>query len=85
LAVLWVRIQPVVFNALINELLITRKEVANIIFFDKQFLYRKKFVNPNPGGLVANMTYKTQNCCDKFIIHKKLKKFAILHKKAFCV
>jgi hypothetical protein len=27
-------------------------------------------VNPNPGGLVANMTSKTQNCCDKFIIHK---------------
>ncbi len=28
-------------------------------------------LNPNPGGLVANMTSKTQNCCDKFIIYKK--------------
>ncbi len=32
--------------------------------------------NPNPGGLVANKTSKTQNCCDKFIIHQKsLKNF----------
>jgi len=36
--------------------------------------------NPNPGGLVANMTSKAQNCCDKFIIHKKnCTKFVILH------
>jgi hypothetical protein len=26
------------------------------------------------------MTSKAQNCCVKFIIHKKLKKFVILHK-----
>ncbi len=38
-------------------------------------------LNPNPGGLVANMTSKTQNCCDKFIIHQKsFEKFIILHK-----
>jgi hypothetical protein len=36
-------------------------------------------VNPNCGGLVANMTFKTQNCCDKFIIHK-LKNGYILYK-----
>jgi hypothetical protein len=29
-----------------------------------------RWLNPNPGGLVANMTSKTQNCCDKFIIHQ---------------
>jgi hypothetical protein len=31
------------------------------------------YINPNPGGLVANtgMTSKTQNCCDKFIIHQQ--------------
>jgi hypothetical protein len=40
-----------------------------------------RWLNPNPGGLVAKVTSKTQNCCDKFIIHKKnLKKFLILHK-----
>jgi hypothetical protein len=33
------------------------------------------FFNPNPGGLVANMTSKILNCFLKFIIHnKKLKK-----------
>ncbi len=37
-------------------------------------------INPNPGGLVANVTSKTKNCCDKFIIHKKVNKFVILHK-----
>jgi hypothetical protein len=36
-------------------------------------------INPNPGGLVANMTSKTQKCYDKFIIHQKnFKKFVIL-------
>ncbi len=31
-------------------------------------------LNPNPGGLVANMTSKPKKCCEKFIIHKsKLK------------
>jgi hypothetical protein len=37
-------------------------------------------LNPNPGGLVANMTSKTQNCCDKFIIYfkKTEKAFVIL-------
>jgi hypothetical protein len=34
------------------------------------------FFNPNPGGFVANMTSKTQNCYDKFIVPKKTwKKF----------
>jgi hypothetical protein len=28
--------------------------------------------NPNPGGLVENMTSKTQNCYDEFIIPKKI-------------
>jgi hypothetical protein len=37
-------------------------------------------LNPNPGGLVAKMTSKTQNCCDKFIIHKKIENFLIFHK-----
>jgi hypothetical protein len=32
------------------------------------------YINPNPCGLVANMTSKTQNCYDKFIIHKKIVK-----------
>jgi hypothetical protein len=42
--------------------------------------------NPNPGGLVANMTCKTQNCYDKFTIHKKnWKKFVILHKSILCL
>jgi hypothetical protein len=31
-------------------------------------------IYPNPGGLVANMTTKTQNCYDKFIIHIKIVK-----------
>jgi hypothetical protein len=35
-----------------------------------------KSINPNPGGLVANMTSKTLNCCVKFIIHKKFLKNA---------
>jgi hypothetical protein len=42
-----------------------------------------RWLNPNPGGLVANMTSKTQNCCDKsllFIKEKKLEKCVILHK-----
>jgi hypothetical protein len=40
--------------------------------------------NPNPGGSFANMTFKTQNCCDKFIIHKeKLKQF-VNHTQAIC-
>jgi hypothetical protein len=29
------------------------------------------FVNPNSGGLVANVTFKTQNYYDKFLILKK--------------
>jgi hypothetical protein len=31
-------------------------------------------INPYPGGFVANMTSKTQNCCEKFIIYKKIEK-----------
>jgi len=31
-------------------------------------------INSNPGGFVANMTSKAQNCYDKFIIHKKMEK-----------
>jgi hypothetical protein len=27
--------------------------------------------NPYPGGFMANMTFKTHNSCDKFIIHPK--------------
>jgi hypothetical protein len=42
-------------------------------------------VNPNPGGMVANMTSKTQNCCDKFIIHKKLKKVVIFSIRVLCL
>ncbi len=38
----------------------------------------RSHLNPNPGGLVANMTPKTQNY-DEFVIHQKeLKKFIIL-------
>jgi hypothetical protein len=74
---------PVVFNTVINELLITRKKVANIILFDKQIFFKeKKFVTLILAAWCANMTSKTQNCCDKFIIHKKMKNFLILHKKA---
>jgi hypothetical protein len=29
-------------------------------------------INPNAGGLVANMTSETLNCCVKFIIQKKI-------------
>jgi hypothetical protein len=36
--------------------------------------FRTFYINPNPCGLVANMTSKTQNCYDKFIIHKKIVK-----------
>jgi hypothetical protein len=30
------------------------------------------FVSPNPGGLVANITSKTQNFYEKFIIQNKI-------------
>jgi hypothetical protein len=31
-------------------------------------------LNPNPEDLVANMTSKTQNCYEKFIINQKIAK-----------
>ncbi len=40
---------------------------------------RRGSFNPNPDDSVANMTSKTQNCCEKFIIHEKIVK-KILHK-----
>ncbi len=38
-------------------------------------------INSNPIGFVASMTSKAQNCYDMFIIHKKMKKIVILHKR----
>ncbi len=39
--------------------------------FLPSFEYSQSYINPNPGGLVANMTSKTQNYCAKYIIHTK--------------
>jgi hypothetical protein len=43
--------------------------------------FSNSLYKPNPGGLVENVTSKTQYCFDKFIIHlKHSEKFVILHK-----
>jgi hypothetical protein len=50
--------------------LLVRQSGQHDVITGHKYSMIKSEINPNPGGLVANMTSKTQNCCDT----KKLNK-----------
>ncbi len=54
--------------------ILTSHILRNVVYLWRSRCVPQTFVlhtNYNPGGLVANMTSKKQNCGVKFIIHKK--------------